>query len=96
MKRRKFFALCAAPLLPSLCGFTRTAPPTITLRSRDDDLRLLELRQFQAEEIARWFKVPPRLIADLDYGTYRFHEDRTSEYLKLLKDSPFVTLKGRE
>lgn len=40
-----------------------------TLSINPQDAQFLETRKFQVEEIARWFRVPPHMIGDLDRST---------------------------
>jgi HK97 family phage portal protein len=46
-----------------------------------DDAQFLETRQFQIEEVARWFNVPPHKIGYLKYGTYSNIEQQAIDYV---------------
>ena len=46
-----------------------------------DDAQFLETRQFQVREIARIFRVPPHLIADLDNATFSNIEHQGLEFV---------------
>ncbi len=45
-----------------------------------NDAQFLETRQFQINEIARWFRVPPHKLADLDRSTNNNIEHQGIEY----------------
>ena len=51
------------------------------LRLNPNDLQLLESRKFQAEEICRWFGVPPHKVALLDRATFSNIESQAREAL---------------
>lgn len=46
-----------------------------------EDSQFLETRQFQVEEVARWFSVPPHKIGYLKYATYSNIEHQGIDYL---------------
>jgi HK97 family phage portal protein len=52
-------------------------PITIPL----DDLQFLESRKFQVTEIARWFRVPPHKLADLERATFSNIEHQSLEFV---------------
>ena len=47
-----------------------------------DDAQFLEQRKFEITEIARWFRLPPHLLADLDRSTNNNIEHQGLEYVK--------------
>jgi HK97 family phage portal protein len=47
-----------------------------------DDAQFLETRQFQVSEIARWFGIPPHMLADLERATFSNIEQQNLEYLQ--------------
>jgi len=51
------------------------------LRLNPNDLQLLESRKFQAEEICRWFGLPPHKVALLDRATFSNIESQAREAL---------------
>lgn len=51
----------------------------IGLAPKDDDF--LRSRKFQAEEIARWFRIPPHMLGLLDKATYDNVEQLNLEFL---------------
>ncbi|MBP8284624.1 MAG: phage portal protein, partial [Chromatiaceae bacterium] len=46
-----------------------------------DDAQFLESRKFQVSEIARWFRVPPHKLADLDKATFSNIEHQSLEFV---------------
>jgi len=46
------------------------------------DAQFIELRQFQTTEIARWFRMPPHKIQDLERGTFSNIEHQSIEYVQ--------------
>jgi HK97 family phage portal protein len=46
-----------------------------------EDAQFLETRQFQVEEVARWFRVPPHKIGHLEKSTNNNIEQQSIEYL---------------
>ena len=46
------------------------------------DAQFLELRKFQATEIARFFRIPPHMMADLDRATFSNIEHLSLEFVK--------------
>jgi hypothetical protein len=44
------------------------------------DAQLLEQRQFQISEVARWFNIPPHLLRDLSRATFGNIEHQSIEY----------------
>ncbi|MFA4973654.1 MAG: phage portal protein [bacterium] len=46
-----------------------------------EDAQFLETRKFQVREIARWFHVPPHMIADLEQATFSNIEHQGIEYV---------------
>lgn len=46
-----------------------------------DDAQFLESRKFQVAEIARWFRVPPHKLADLDKATFSNIEHQSLEFV---------------
>jgi HK97 family phage portal protein len=47
------------------------------------DLQHLELRRFQVSEIARAFRIPPHMLADLERTTHSNAEEMGSQFLQL-------------
>ena len=47
-----------------------------------DDAQFLETRKFQVREIARWFRVPPHKIGDLEQATFSNIEEQNIEFLQ--------------
>jgi HK97 family phage portal protein len=47
-----------------------------------EEAQFLETRKFQTAEVARWFKVPPHLIGDLERATFSNIEHQDLEFLK--------------
>lgn len=54
--------------------------PTFAAMSNEDS-QFLETRKFQVTEIARWFRVPPHKIGDLDRATFSNIEMQSIEYV---------------
>jgi HK97 family phage portal protein len=52
-----------------------------TISVSNDDAQFLELRQFQVAEIARIFRVPPHMIADLSRATFSNIEEQSIEFV---------------
>ena len=52
---------------------------------KPDDAQMLESRQFQIAEIARWFGVPPHKIGDLEHATYSNIEQQERDYINALE-----------
>jgi len=46
-----------------------------------DDAQFLESRKFQVSEIARWFRVPPHKLADLERATFSNIEHQALEFV---------------
>ena len=46
-----------------------------------DDMQFLESRKFQVSEIARWFRVPPHKLADLERATFSNIEHQALEFV---------------
>jgi HK97 family phage portal protein len=46
-----------------------------------EDAQFLETRKFQVSEIARWFRVPPHKLADLERATFSNIEHQGREYV---------------
>lgn len=46
-----------------------------------EDAQFLETRKFQVAEIARWFRVPPHKLADLDRATFSNIEHQAREFV---------------
>ena len=47
----------------------------------NEDSQFLETREFQITEIARWFHVPPHMIADLKRATFSNIEEQSLEFV---------------
>jgi len=47
-----------------------------------EDSQFLETRKFQVNEIARWFRIPPHLLGDLERATFSNIEEQSLEYVK--------------
>jgi HK97 family phage portal protein len=45
-----------------------------------DDSQFLETRKFQITEIARWFQIPPHMLADLERATFSNIEQQAIDY----------------
>jgi HK97 family phage portal protein len=48
----------------------------------NEDRQFLETRRFQVEEIARIFRIPPHMIADLSRATFSNIESQSLDYVK--------------
>lgn len=46
-----------------------------------EDAQFLETRKFQVTEIARWFRIPPHMLADLERSTNNNIEHQSLEYV---------------
>lgn len=46
-----------------------------------DDAQFLESRKFQITEIARWYRVPPHMLAELDKATFSNIEHQSIEFV---------------
>lgn len=46
-----------------------------------EDAQFLQTRKFQINEIARWFRIPPHMLADLERSTNNNIEHQSLEYL---------------
>jgi len=46
-----------------------------------NDAQFLETRAFQRNEIARWFRVPPAIIGDLEHATYANAEQQALDFV---------------
>lgn len=46
-----------------------------------EDAQFLESRRFQVGEVARWFRVPPHMIADLERATFSNIEEQGLEFV---------------
>lgn len=51
------------------------------LTMKPEDVQFLQSRQFQVEEIARWFGVPPHKLADLQHATFSNIEHQSLEFI---------------
>ncbi len=67
----------------------RRGPPVIsggtklhTLRVSMADLQFIETRRFSISEIARLFRVPPHMLADLERATFSNIEQQSLEFVK--------------
>lgn len=47
-----------------------------------EDSQFLETRKFQVNEIARWFRIPPHMLGDLERATFSNIEEQSLEYVK--------------
>lgn len=47
----------------------------------NEDAQFLESRKFQINEVARWFRVPPHMIADLERATFSNIEEMGLEFV---------------
>lgn len=47
-----------------------------------EDSQFLETRKFQVNEIARWFRIPPHKLGDLERATFSNIEEQSLEYVK--------------
>ena len=48
----------------------------------NNEAQFIESRKFQVTEIARWFRVPPHMIADLDRATFSNIEHQSLEFVQ--------------
>jgi HK97 family phage portal protein len=46
-----------------------------------EDAQFLETRKFQITEIARWFRIPPHMLADLERATFSNIEHQSMEFV---------------
>lgn len=46
-----------------------------------DDAQFLETRLFQVREVARWLRIPPHKLGDLEFATYTNIEQQAIEYV---------------
>lgn len=46
-----------------------------------DEAQFLESKKFQVNEIARWFRVPPHMLADLEKATFSNIEEQSLEFV---------------
>jgi len=54
----------------------------ISVSMPNDDAQWLETRKHQVTEIARWFRIPPHMLADLDRATFSNIEHQALEFVK--------------
>lgn len=47
-----------------------------------DDAQFLDSRKFQVTDVARWFHIPPHMLADLDRATFSNIEQQALEFVK--------------
>jgi len=47
-----------------------------------EDSQFLETRKFQINEIARWFRIPPHKLGDLERATFSNIEEQSMEYVR--------------
>ncbi len=47
----------------------------------NDDAQLLETRTFQVQEVARWFRIPPHMLAELSHATFSNIEELSREFV---------------
>jgi HK97 family phage portal protein len=47
----------------------------------NEDSQFLETRKFQVNDIARWFRIPPHMIADLEKATYSNIEHQSLDFV---------------
>jgi len=52
------------------------------IQSKPMESQLLELRKFQVTEVARWFRLPPHMLGDLERATHSNIEQQALEYTK--------------
>ncbi|MCF7914510.1 MAG: phage portal protein [Spirochaetaceae bacterium] len=52
------------------------------IQSKPEESQLLELRKFQVNEVARWFRLPPHMLGDLERATHSNIEQQSLEYVK--------------
>ena len=48
----------------------------------NEDAQFLESRQFQIAEIARWLRLPPHMLGDLEHATFSNIEHQSIEYVR--------------
>jgi len=51
-----------------------------TISVPPNDAQFLETRKFQIQEICRWFRVPPHMLADLDRATFSNIEEQNRNF----------------
>lgn len=54
----------------------------LTVSIPNDDAQWLETRKHQVTDIARWFRIPPHMLADLDRATFSNIEQQSLEFVK--------------
>jgi HK97 family phage portal protein len=54
----------------------------VPISSKPEESQLLELRKFQVTEVARWFRLPPHMLGDLERATHSNIEQQALEYTK--------------
>lgn len=60
-----------------------------------EDAQFLETRKFQVTEIARWFRIPPHMLADLERSTNNNIEHQSLEYVMHSLRPWFVRIEQR-
>lgn len=53
-----------------------------TIGVSPEDAQMLETRKFQVSEVARWFRVPPHMIADLEKATFSNIESQGMDFIR--------------
>lgn len=53
-----------------------------TLGIPPEDAQFLETRRFQVQDVARWFRVPPHKLADLERATFSNIEHQNKEFVQ--------------
>lgn len=48
----------------------------------NEDAQFLETRRFQVGELARWFRIPPHMLADLERATFSNVEQQSIDYVQ--------------
>lgn len=46
-----------------------------------EDAQFLETRKFQVDEVARWFRIPPHMIGDLEHATFSNIEHQALDFV---------------
>lgn len=69
------------PKNASKVGYMDAGMEATVLEQPLEDLQFLESRKFQVTEIARWFRVPPHKLGDLERATFTNIEHQSLEFV---------------
>ena len=53
-----------------------------------EEAQFLETRKFQLDEIARFYRIPPHMIGDLEKSSFNNIEQQSMEFVKYTLDHP--------